>query len=125
MQNKMYVDDEGIIVIEVVGDQDEASVEQMGLKINELITEQRSLGKPVLLLDNILQIGTVQAEARKLVVQLGKELDYDRGALLGQGGLMRFGSSLMLRATGQARKLRYFDDEAEARAWLRAIKSNI
>ncbi|HKU18434.1 MAG TPA: STAS/SEC14 domain-containing protein [Candidatus Saccharimonadales bacterium] len=118
MQNKVYLNDKGIIVIEVMSDQDESSVEQMGYKINTLITEQRRLGKPSLLLDNVLSIGAVGPEARKLVVQLAKTLDYDRAALVGKGGLMRFGTTLMLRATGRSNKVRYFEDINQAQNWL-------
>ncbi len=122
MQNKVYLDNDGIIVIEVIGDQDEESIQAMVLKINPLITEQRKIGKPSVILDNILQMGAVGADARKLVVQMAKQLDYDRLAMLGKGGLMRFGASLMLRATSQNYRLRYFVDEAEAKAWLLAKK---
>ncbi len=118
MQNKVYLDKDGIIVIQVVGDQDEASVEAMSREVDTLITERRKLGKPSLVLDNILQMGTVGADARKLVVQLAKTLDYDRLAMLGKTGLMHFGTSLMLHATGRAYKVHYFTNEDAARAWL-------
>ncbi|HLZ14643.1 MAG TPA: STAS/SEC14 domain-containing protein [Candidatus Saccharimonadales bacterium] len=120
MQNKVYLDDQGIIVIEVIGDQTEESVEHMGQEANQLITEQRKLGKRTVILDNILQMGSVGPEARKLVVELGKRLDYDKAALLGKGGIMRLGTTLMLHATRQTSKLKYFDDEQEARTWLLA-----
>jgi hypothetical protein len=118
MQNKVYLDD-GIIVIEVIGDQDEESVEHMGQEIDALITGQRKLGRPALLLDNLLKIGAVDSDTRKLVVQLAKRLDYDRAAMLGKGGIMRFGTNLMLRATRQSYKLRYFESADDAKSWLR------
>lgn len=118
--NKVYLDDQQIIVIEVVGDQDVTSVEQMGRHTDTLITELRSTGKPALVLDNLLQMGNVGTEARNLVVELGRQLDYDKLAMLGKGGLMRFGTNLMLRATGRYSKAHYFDDETAARKWLKS-----
>src|SRR5690349_4458700 len=85
MNNKVYLDGNCVIVIEVVGDQDMHSVEQMGREVERLITQQRELGKPVMVLDNVLKIGNVGPDARKLVVDLAKRLDYDRLALLGKG----------------------------------------
>lgn len=120
MANKVYINRDGIIEIEVVGDQTVASVEDMGRQADMLLTAQRAAGKPCLILDNLLQIGAVGPDARKLVVDLGKRMDYDKLAMLGKGGLMRFGTNLMLRATGKSYKLKFFDDRHEATAWLQA-----
>lgn len=116
--NSVTLDSQGIIVIQVVGDQDEQSVEQMGHEINALITEQRKIGKPCLILDDLLQMGAVGPKARKKVVALAKELDYDRAVMVGKGGLMRFGTNLMLRATGRSSRVKYMENSAEARRWL-------
>ncbi|HSX35176.1 MAG TPA: STAS/SEC14 domain-containing protein [Candidatus Saccharimonadales bacterium] len=118
MQNKVYLDSAGIINIDVIGDQTVESVEQMGKHIEGLITEQRRLGKPSLVLDNLLQMGNVGAEARQMVVDLAKRMDYDRAAMVGKGGLMKFGTNLMLRATGRSYRTKYFEDIAEAKHWL-------
>ncbi|HSX17417.1 MAG TPA: STAS/SEC14 domain-containing protein [Patescibacteria group bacterium] len=122
MTNKVYLNADGLIEIEVIGDQNLASIEAMARLADGLLTEQKRVGKPALVLDNLLQIGSVDAEGRKLVVELGKRLDYDKLAMLGKGGIMRFGTNLMLRATGRSYKLRYFDDRQEAIAWLQTKK---
>lgn len=118
MQNKVYLDPEEIIVIEVIGDQDVASVDAMGAQVAALLTERRTAGKPCLVLDNLLRMGAVGPEARSRVVELAKEFDYDKAAMVGKGGLMRFGTNLMLRASGRAGRVHYFDDEQQARQWL-------
>jgi len=122
MQNEVYLDKQGIIVIEVVGDQDVPSVELMGRQVEQLITEQRHVGKPCLILDDLLRIGKVGPEARKMVVDLSGRLDYDRAAMLGKGGIMRFGANLMLRTSGHSYKIKYFDDRQKALAWLRGTQ---
>lgn len=118
MSNRVYLNKDDIIEIEVIGDQTVSSVELMGRQIDALITQMKAIGKPCLLLDNLLQIGRADPEVRRVVVELAKNLDYDRAAMVGQGGLMRFGTNLMLRATGKAYKLRYFDNREEAVLWL-------
>lgn len=118
MQNKVYLDDAGIINIEVTGGQTSETVAQMGKRINGLITEQRAVGKPSLVLDNLLAMGAVGPEARQAVVDLAKRLDYDRAAMVGKGGIMKFGANLMLRATGRSYRIKYFESIEEARRWL-------
>jgi hypothetical protein len=118
-KNKVFLNDENIIEIEVVGDQNVASVELMGREVDTLVTQLKAVGKPCVVLDNLLQIGKVDAAARKLVVELSKRLDYDRLAMLGKGGIMRLGTNLMLRASGRGYKIRYFDDRQQAVEWLR------
>ena len=106
-------------MIEVVGDQTVETVEQMGHKIEGLITDRRTLGKPCLILDNLLSMGVVGSDARKKVVDLARGLDYDRAAMVGRAGIMmRLGTNLMLRATGRSYHARYFENEQEARSWL-------
>jgi len=103
----------------VVGAQNATSIETMGREADALVTQMKAVGKPCLILDNLLQIGPVDAQGRKLVVDLAKRIDYDRAAMLGKGGVMRLGANLMLRAVGQAYRTRYFDDRDQAIKWLK------
>jgi hypothetical protein len=120
MTNKVFLNPDDIIEIEVVGDQTLDSVERMGRQASGLLSELRSLGKPCRVLDNLLQMGKVDAPARRLVVELSRQLDYDKLAMLGKGGgIMRFGTNLMLRASGRSYKIRYYDDRIQALSWLR------
>lgn len=118
MANRVFLNNDNIIEIEVVGDQNAASVELMGRQVDTFITQLKAVGKPCLVLDNLLQIGKVDAQARRLVVELGKRLDFDRAAMVGEGHLMSFGTNLMLRATGKGYKLKFFTDRDEAVRWL-------
>ena len=118
MSNRVYLNSDGIIEIEVIGDQTVPSVEAMGRQTDSFITQLKAVGKPCLILDNLLQIGKVGPEARREVVDVASRLDFDRAAMLGQGGMMRFGANLMLRATGRAYKMRYFDRREDAVKWL-------
>jgi hypothetical protein len=124
--HKVFLNKDDIIEIQIFGDQDSAAVERMGRMVDAFLTEQKKVGKPALVLDNLTEMGKVDAEARKLVVALASRLDYDRAAMLGRGGgMMRLGTNLMLRATGRGYKLRFFTDRGEAVAWLKDYEKTI
>jgi UDP-N-acetylmuramyl pentapeptide synthase len=116
--NKVYLDENGIIEIEVVGDQTAASVHAMGEEIQALILKLEQASKPVLLLDNLKRMGDTTPEARSEVGRLAKTLRFDRGAMVGDGSvMMRSGTNLMLRAIGRS-NLRYFASRDAALMWL-------
>ena len=116
--NKVFLNKLKIVEIQVVGDQTPDSVAAMGVAIQRLCKRRRKADGPVLVLDDILRIGVVPPEARKVVVRLGKSLDYDRLAMVGNGNVLRLGANLLLTAVGKAGKLKYFDSYDAATAWL-------
>jgi len=117
-QNQVFINDQDIIEIHVVGDQTVESVQAMGDKAFEFARAQRSTGKRPVILDNLLEMGAVPKEARKLVIDLVKSGEYDKLAMLGSDTLLRFGANLMLQATGRGTHVRYFDDHEKCVAWL-------
>ena len=118
MVNKVFIDGDGLIQIWVVGDQTAADTREMGDKLGFCTRKLRSEGHPVLILDNLVRMGRTDAEVRKEVARIAGELDYDRGAMVGDGSWpMRFGTNLMLHAIGR-HNLRYFGHEESARKWL-------
>jgi hypothetical protein len=116
--NQVFINDQGIIEIMVVGDQTVASVQDMGNETMALVRQQTTLGKPALVLDNLLRMGAVPAEARKLVVDLVKSSEYDKLAMLGNDKMLRLGANLILQATGKGATVRYFEDRDTCEAWL-------
>jgi hypothetical protein len=119
MANKVFLNNDGIIEAQVVGDQNVASIELVGREISVLLAREKAQGRPGLVLDNLLQMGEVDLPARKLVVELGKHLDFTKLALLGVNGAVRIGTNLLVRAAGRGDKIRYFVDRDEAMRWLR------
>jgi hypothetical protein len=120
MANKVYIDDEHVAVCVVDGDQTLSSVTAMGNQIKDALAQLKAQQKPVLLVDDIRTIGKVPPSARDMVVSLAKTLQYDRLAMLGKGGVLRFGANLLIRASGRGKKMHYFTDEQQARKWLQA-----
>jgi len=107
--NHVFINDLGIIEIQVIGDQTVESVQAMGDRTFKLSEEQRAAGKRVMVLDNLLQMGMVPTEARKLVVDLVKSNEYDKLAMLGSDTVLRLGANLILQATGKGARVKYFD----------------
>ncbi len=119
-KNEVYINDDGIIEIHVRGNQTVASVQIMGDEARSLGQSLRSRHKPALVLDNLLEMGTVPVAARQRVVDLVKSSDYDKLAMLGSGTLLKLGANLMLQATGRGKRVRYFDDLVLAVKWLQS-----
>jgi len=116
--NQVFINDEDIIEIVVQGDQTVHSIQAMSTAALELAASQRAAGKPVTLLDNLLGMGDVPPEGRKLVVDLLKSNEYDKLAMLGANNILRFGANLILQATGKSAQAKYFDDREKCISWL-------
>jgi hypothetical protein len=118
MYNKVYINDEGLLTIWVVGDQTAESVREMGEKLDYYVEMLQVEGKPILILDNILKMGQTNSEVRAEVARIAKRLPFERAAMVGGSGpAMRFGTNLMLRAIGK-RNLRFFASMDAAELWL-------
>ena len=122
MANKVFINEQDIVECHVIGDQTYESVQTMGSQIETLFSQLSQQHKARLALDDVTQIGQAPPEARNKVVELAKSLPYDRLAMLGSSGVIRFGANLIIRASGRANRLRYFTDRAQAIAWLQERK---
>lgn len=111
---------QGLIWIDVIGNQTGQSVEAMGREATNLIIQLRQANKPVLILDNVQKIGKADMAAVRAVAVLGRILDYDKVAMVGDGSsALRQGINLLLRTIAQP-NTKYFADLQEAEAWLRS-----
>src|SRR5207249_4981277 len=98
-----YIDPDGLLQIWVVGDQTAESVREMGEKLTFYTQKLREEHKPVFVLDNLINMGRTTSEARREVARIARTLDFDHGAMVGDGSaLMRYGTNLMLRAIGRS-----------------------
>jgi UDP-N-acetylmuramyl pentapeptide synthase len=118
--NSVALRADNIIEIMVVGNQTIESVQEMADAVGRLAEPLEREHRPILVLDNLLNIGAVSQPARERVVQLAKHMRYDRLAMVGNNGLLRLGANLMLRATGKGDKARFFVNHGEAATWLLA-----
>ncbi len=117
-KNKVFMNNSDIIEIHVVGNQTPASVRMMGEQTAAFAEALRAAGKPVLILDDLRQMGTVPAEGRKIVVDFARDHDYDKFAMLGSDPILKFGANLLLQAIGKKDRVKYFDNPEQCLAWL-------
>lgn len=117
MNNHVFLADDDVIQIIVVGDQTSESVQAMGREIIALVAQLRAGKKRVYIIDNLKRMGNSTADARREVSRLARELDFDKGAVVGDASpWMRYGTNLMLRAIGRP-NLKYFASLDGAYAW--------
>lgn len=117
--NKVFLNKDDIIEIHVVGSQTEASVREMGAALRTLLEELEAQKRPLLVLDDLMQMGETNTGARRAVSDLARTLTYDRVAMLGPDKpLMVYGTQLLLQAIGMGRKIKYFVDREAALVWL-------
>jgi hypothetical protein len=122
MYNKVYINSEGLLTIWVIGDQTRESVREMGEKLEFYVGKLQQEGKPILVLDNLLEMGHTTSEARAEVARIARRLPFERAAMVGGSGpAMRFGTNLMLKAIGK-RNLRFFASIDAGELWLHAYK---
>ncbi|HEU5187702.1 MAG TPA: STAS/SEC14 domain-containing protein [Candidatus Saccharimonadales bacterium] len=115
-ENKVFINEYGIVEIHVVGSQTKESVSAMGSKTQALLESREA--KP-LILDDITRMAKTDTPARQEVSNLAKTLRFKKTALVGNGSIaMRVGTNLMLSAIGMGAKLRYFESRDKAIAWL-------
>jgi hypothetical protein len=116
--NKIYLDEDKLIVVEVVGDQTPDSVELMGKEVQVFIDKLKKSGWPVLILDDLTKMGYTSSYTRSIVSDLAKSLSFKKVAMHGSGVMMKYGASFIIRALGQGDKIKYFDDLNAAKSWL-------
>lgn len=119
--NKVFINDQGLLEIHVVGDQTYDTVMQMGQEMKRLIAELESQHKPVLVLDDVTRMERTNTGARQAVNHIARTFSYKKAAMVGSSApLMRYGTMLLLQAIGMGQKIKYFDDQQAAIDWLKS-----
>lgn len=119
LENKIHLDQDGIIRIQVEGIQDTAALEQLYDKLDRLIKQLRAQNKKIYLLSDTTHIDMSSGgkdsgrAARKLFT-----LEVDRWALVGNSKLISFGTFLA-RSTKPSINIRHFRTINQAKRWLK------
>ncbi len=118
-QNKVFLNDDNIVEIHVVGDQTHQSVMAMGDIIIVLLDDLKKQQKRLLVLDDVTQMGNTDTAVRQAVSQLARTMGYEKVAMLGPNNpLMKHGTRLLLMAIGMGKKIKYFVEREAAIKWL-------
>ena len=118
IQNKVELLENNIIYVEKVGDQTAESMTDLFTKIKQYAASLRSERKPVFILSNASQEGSMDIPARKVAAEIGKELDYDKSATYGAAFYLQEVRKLMVEATKLEEKVANFKTKEEAIEWL-------
>ena len=119
--NKVFLNDDDIVEIHVVGDQTHDSVMAMGAATEKLLTKLAAQNKIGLILDDITALGATDTAARQTVSQLARTLPFAKTAMVGDGGkLIRVGTEFLLQAIGMGSKIKYFENRDDAIKWLKS-----
>lgn len=119
MQNQIiFEEDTGILNSIYHGNQTAESIDAIAEAAVPLITKLRAKKRKVLILINSIDIKSQTAEARKAALDQLNFLDYDKIAIFGAAQFIRTIISFLISVARKKNKIRYFETEAEARAWL-------
>lgn len=119
MPNKVFINKENTIEFNVIGDQTVETIHEMTAIAVELIKELEKQGRPILILDDLTEMGHTDTAARKAVADAAKVLKYDKIAMFSNAGMfMRYGTNLMIQAIGKGEQIKYFESREEAMDWL-------
>lgn len=114
---KAWVDKEGYIRAEIIGEHDKDNAEKIIKEINELIKEREKDG---LVLIDMTRTGRPTSKARKLHANNMKTQakHFKKAALFGASTMNRVMANFIIKASGRGDKVRYFTTEENAIKWL-------
>lgn len=118
-KNRVYVNEDDVVELVVVGNQTVESINKMGEEAGRLGRQQWADGKPSLFLDNLFDVGKVGPSGMRTVIHLGKTLKYDKLAMVSNKRAIIATSNVVLRAIGKLGEVRFFDNREDAVKWLK------
>lgn len=116
--NSNSIGDDGLLHNVYVGDQTVATLKKIHLEIIALTARLRASGKPIYVLTDITKLGSINLQARMYAVEIIKSVDFDRVAIYGNPGAIEKIINFIITASGRGFKMKYFNNEKEARKWL-------
>lgn len=116
--NVNYVDKECLIHNIYIGDQTASTSKEQFSQLQKLINSLRSKNKKVLILTDLRRLGKTSLQTRKIGINIMRDLDCDKVAMFGESLLIRSLVNLMLLSSGMGYKMKFFDNEKDARNWL-------
>jgi len=119
--NQVTLDPNGFIRQALIGDQDEATITDLEIKTRNITKELQAnkANAPVNFLVDLRGTGRQTVSARRASLSALKELPYHKIALFGAHRFIRHVVNLIIVASRQQAKVKYFEEEAAAIAWLK------
>lgn len=117
LANHSFIND-GVVYTVYFGDQTQDSITQNGKQVSGLIDQQVKKHKPILILSDISQIGQINLGARKVGLELIRDLPYEKLAIVGVNFITQQLVKTVVIASGRGFKIQIFDNQKEAKKWL-------
>jgi hypothetical protein len=118
MNNKIYLDENGIIVGEYVGDQTPESILNADRQFKIFRAEKEANNQSVKFLLDFTLVGKIPFDARKAGFMAISQLDLRKTAFIGGDIFTRTIIKFGVSAMGKNSPTRYFASKAEAIRWL-------
>src|SRR5258708_7911110 len=119
MANNIFIDKEGFIINEYLGQQSMTDITAMVAEDEKLVRRLRQEHKPVKMLIDLTTVVTVPTAGRKMIADSVKKIGYNKIAIFGGGIFYKYLVGFAIKALQEEKIIRYFDTEKEARGWLK------
>jgi hypothetical protein len=119
MAHELSMGDDGILRLGFIGNINKEKAEAF---IKEIIPflEAATEAEPLLALADSSRTGKVSSAARKIFTEMYRDSRFKKVAVVEASRYARVLAGFLIKATGRASTLRFFDSEEEAVAWLKA-----
>lgn len=119
MENKVFLDSEGIIEAEYIGPQDARSVLTTGESLSLLSNRLRSSKQKVLISFQIDKITNIPISARAKALESLIRLDFDKIAITTTNLYLKYLAKFVVETSGKAEKISFFNNQGDAIKWLK------
>ena len=118
MNNKVFLDNSGLIEQIYVGNQTGQTITQVANKTKEIIQLLLTNEEPIIVLVDLSKLGKSTSDSRKAALEALKNTTYDKVALFGLSPYTKYLSSFIIAASGNGSRVKLFDTKQKAKKWL-------
>ena len=118
MADKIFLNEEGLIEVQVEGDQTYMTFENLKPDATELLNKLQQAGKPRLGLIDISKQGKFSADSNRAAMEVLESLNYDKLAIFGGNAITTEVSKAIVLAMGKSGNTKVYQKREEAVNWL-------
>ena len=118
MADRIFLNEEGLIEVQVEGDQTYMTFENLKPDATELLNKLQQAGKPRLGLVDISKQGKFSADSNRAAMEVLESLNYDKLAIFGGNAITTEVSKAIVLAMGKSGNTIVYQKREEAVNWL-------
>jgi hypothetical protein len=118
MADRIFLNEEGLIEVQVEGDQTYMTFENLKPEATELLNKLQQAGKPRLGLIDISKQGKFSADSNRAAMEVLESLNYDKLAIFGGNAITTEVSKAIVLAMGKSGNTKVYQKREEAVNWL-------